>query len=95
MLDIIKIKRALISVSDKSGLLPLAQCLADSGCEIISTGGTAKFLQDHNIAITGISKITGNQEAFSGRMKTISFQVESALLFDREKDKTEAEALGI
>jgi phosphoribosylaminoimidazolecarboxamide formyltransferase/IMP cyclohydrolase len=95
MQDIIKIKRALISVSDKSGLLPLAQCLAQSGCEIISTGGTAEFLQGHNIAITGISKITGNPEAFSGRMKTISFQVESAILFDREKDKAEAETLGI
>jgi phosphoribosylaminoimidazolecarboxamide formyltransferase/IMP cyclohydrolase len=95
MQDIIKIKRALISVSDKSGLLPLAQCLAESGCEIISTGGTAKFLQEHNLAITGINKITGNSEAFSGRMKTISFQVESAILFDREKDKAEAEDLGI
>jgi phosphoribosylaminoimidazolecarboxamide formyltransferase/IMP cyclohydrolase len=95
MQDIIKIKRALISVSDKSGLLPLAQCLAQSGCEIISTGGTAEFLQGHNIAITGISKITGNPEAFSGRMKTISFLVESAILFDREKDKAEAETLGI
>jgi phosphoribosylaminoimidazolecarboxamide formyltransferase/IMP cyclohydrolase len=95
MQDIIKIKRALISVSDKSGLLSIAQYLVESGCEIISTGGTAKFLQGHDIAITGISKITGNPEAFSGRMKTISFQVESAILFDREKDKAEAESLGI
>ena len=95
MQDVIKIKRVLISVSDKSGLLPLAQYLAESGCEIISTGGTVKFLQEHNIAITEISDITGNPEAFSGRMKTISFQIESALLFDREKDKAEAEALGI
>jgi phosphoribosylaminoimidazolecarboxamide formyltransferase / IMP cyclohydrolase len=95
MPDIIKIKCALISVSDKSGLLPLAQLLSELGCEIISTGGTAKFLQENNIAITEISKITGNQEAFSGRLKTISFQVEAALLFDREKDKAEADALGI
>jgi len=95
MQDIIKIRRALISVSDKSGLLPLAQYLAEIGCEIISTGGTAKFLQEHNIVITGISKITRNPEAFSGRMKTISFHVESEILFDREKDKAEAEALGI
>jgi phosphoribosylaminoimidazolecarboxamide formyltransferase / IMP cyclohydrolase len=95
MPDKVKIKRAIISVSDKAGLLPLAQCLVESGCEIISTGGTAKFLQEHNIAVTDISKITGNPEAFSGRMKTISFKVESAILFDREKDKEEAEALGI
>jgi phosphoribosylaminoimidazolecarboxamide formyltransferase / IMP cyclohydrolase len=91
----IKIKRALISVTDKSGLLPIAQCLKELGCEIISTGGTAKFLQGNNISTTKISKITGNPEAFSGRMKTISFQIESAILFDREKDNTEAKALGI
>ena len=95
MPDKIKIKRALISVSDKAGLLLLAQCLIESGCEIISTGGTAKFLREHKIAITGISEITGNPEAFSGRMKTISFPVESAILFDREKDKEEADSLGI
>ena len=95
MLDIIKIKRALISVSDKSGLLPLAQCLAEGGCEIISTGGTGKFLNEHNLEFTEINKITGNPEAFSGRMKTISFQVESAILFDREKDLKQAEVLGI
>ena len=93
--NVIKIKRALISVTDKSGLLPLAKYLEKQGCEIISTGGTAKFLQENNISITEISTITENPEAFSGRMKTISFQVESAILFDREKDKTEAEALGI
>jgi phosphoribosylaminoimidazolecarboxamide formyltransferase / IMP cyclohydrolase len=93
--DIIKINRALISVTDKSELLPLAQYLEKQGCEIISTGGTAKFLQENNISITEISTITGNPEAFSGRMKTISFQVESAILYDREKDKAEAEVLGI
>ena len=64
MPDIIKIKRALISVSDKSGLLPLAQCLDESGCEIISTGGQLTFCRTQ-IAITEISKITGNPEAFS------------------------------
>jgi phosphoribosylaminoimidazolecarboxamide formyltransferase / IMP cyclohydrolase len=95
MPDKVKIKKALISVSNKAGLLPLAQCLVESGCEIISTGGTAKFLQEHKIAVTGISKITGNPEAFSGRIKTISFTVESAILFDREKDKEEADVLGI
>jgi phosphoribosylaminoimidazolecarboxamide formyltransferase / IMP cyclohydrolase len=95
MPDKIKIKRALISVSDKVGLLPLAQCLVESGCEIISTGGTAKFLRGNKIAVTGINKITGNPEAFSGRIKTISFFVESAILFEREKDKAEADALGI
>jgi phosphoribosylaminoimidazolecarboxamide formyltransferase / IMP cyclohydrolase len=93
--NILKINRALISVADKSGLLPLVQYLEKQGCEIISTGGTAQFLKGNNISITEVSTITGNPEAFSGRMKTISFQIESAILYDREKDKTEAEALGI
>lgn len=92
---LIPIKRALISVSDKTGVIELAQSLADAGCEIISTGGTQKKLEEAGIATTEISKVTGNPEAFGGRMKTISFNIESALLFDREKDAAEAAALNI
>ena len=90
-----KIKRALLSVSDKSGIKELAQTLQLFGCEIISTGGTKKLLEDAGIKVSDISEITGNPESFGGRMKTISFQIESALLFDRVKDKAEAEGLGI
>ena len=92
---LIPIKRALISVSDKTGVVELAQSLVDAGCEIISTGGTQRKLEDAGIATTEISKVTGNPEAFGGRMKTISFNIESALLFDREKDKEEAASLNI
>jgi phosphoribosylaminoimidazolecarboxamide formyltransferase/IMP cyclohydrolase len=95
MNPLIPIKRALISVSDKTGVVELAQSLADAGCEIISTGGTQKKLEEAGIATTEISKVTGNPEAFGGRMKTISFNIESALLFDRVKDKDEAAALNI
>ena len=91
----IKINRALISVYDKSGIESLAKVLASFGCEIISTGGTKKVLENVGIPVIDISKVTGNPEAFGGRMKTISFQIESALLFDRDKDKNEAEDLGI
>ncbi|GAK60065.1 phosphoribosylaminoimidazolecarboxamide formyltransferase / IMP cyclohydrolase [Candidatus Vecturithrix granuli] len=91
----ITIQRALISVSDKTGLVPLAQTLHEFGCEIISTGGTGKVLQDNGIPITEIQSVTGNPEAFGGRMKTISFVIESALLFDREKDQAEARTLNI
>jgi phosphoribosylaminoimidazolecarboxamide formyltransferase/IMP cyclohydrolase len=92
-----EIKRALISVSDKSGLLELAFKLHSFKVEIISSGGTGKFLQDHNIPYTPIEKVTGNPECFGGRMKTISFQVASALLFRRDNtnDLKEAEKLGI
>ncbi|MEJ2543800.1 MAG: bifunctional phosphoribosylaminoimidazolecarboxamide formyltransferase/IMP cyclohydrolase [Calditrichaceae bacterium] len=93
--DKIKIKRALISVSDKSGIESLAKTLHQFGCEIISTGGTKKVLESAGLPVTEISKVTGNPEAFGGRMKTISFQIESALLFDREKDAKEAASLQI
>lgn len=92
---LIPIRRALISVSDKAGVVALAQSLADAGCEIISTGGTQRKLEEAGIATTEISTVTGNPEAFGGRMKTISFNIESALLFDREKDAEEAAALNI
>lgn len=92
---LIPIKRALISVSDKAGVVELAQSLADAGCEIISTGGTQRKLEEAGIATTEISTVTGNPEAFGGRMKTISFNIESALLFDREKDAEEAASLNI
>jgi len=91
------IKRALISVSDKTGLLELATRLRSRKVEIISSGGTGKFLQDNSIPYTPIEKVTGNPECFGGRMKTLSFQVSSALLFRRENasDIKEAEKLGI
>jgi phosphoribosylaminoimidazolecarboxamide formyltransferase/IMP cyclohydrolase len=89
------IRRALLSVSDKTGIVELAQVLEKLGCEIISTGGTQKVLQAAGIATTDISVVTRNPEAFGGRMKTISFQIESALLYDRERDAQEAADLGI
>lgn len=89
------IKRVLISVSDKTGLAEFGSFLHETGCEIISTGGTRKVLEEKGILVTDIQKVTGNPEAFAGRMKTISFQIESALLYDRETDSEEAETLGI
>lgn len=95
IVDKVKIKRALISVSDKTGIESLAKTLNQYGCEIISTGGTKKVLEAAGLPVTEISKVTGNPEAFGGRMKTISFQIESALLFDRKKDAEEAVSLNI
>lgn len=90
-----KIRRALLSLSDRSGLEPLARTLHDLGCELIATGGTGRDLASYGLPFTPISEITGNPEAFGGRMKTLSFQLESALLFDRERDADEASTLGI
>jgi len=90
-----KIRRALLSVTDKIGIVELAGALHRFGCELISTGGTGKVLKQAGLPVTEISQVTGNPEAFGGRMKTISFTIESAILFDREKDKEEAKRLGI
>ena len=79
-----KIKRALLSVSDKTNLIPLAKHLTSFDVEIISTGGTAKKLLENDIPVTPIESVTKNPEAFDGRMKTISFQIESALLYRRD-----------
>src|SRR5438270_14048955 len=76
-------KYALISVSDKKDIVPFARLIIKAGYEIISTGGTAKTLHEAKLTFTPIQEITGNPESFDGRMKTISFQIESALLYDR------------
>lgn len=96
-MSLVKIKRALISVSDKTNLEKLVQTLKSLDVEIISTGGTAKRLLELGINYTPIEKITSNPEAFGGRMKTISFQVASALLFrrDNEDDVIQARELNI
>lgn len=91
----IKIKRSLLSVYDKTGIVKLAKVLKSHDCEIISTGGTRRKLESAGINVTGIENFTKHPEAFGGRMKTISFNIESSLLFDREKDREEAESLGI
>ncbi|MGM0421734.1 MAG: bifunctional phosphoribosylaminoimidazolecarboxamide formyltransferase/IMP cyclohydrolase [Pseudomonadota bacterium] len=97
MQDKYAIKRALISVSDKTGLDKIGRRLQDCGVEIISSGGTRKYLEDRQIACTPIEQVTGNPEAFGGRMKTISFPVASALLYRRENadDQKQAADLGI
>src|SRR5680860_1043209 len=75
-------KHALLSVYDKKGIVEFAKSLTELGFEIISTGGTAKVLNDNKIPVIPIQKITGNPECFDGRMKTISFEIESGILYD-------------
>jgi phosphoribosylaminoimidazolecarboxamide formyltransferase/IMP cyclohydrolase len=87
-----KISRALISVTDKTNLDSLVKVLHQSNVEIISTGGTKKFIEELGIPVTSIEKVTGNPEAFGGRMKSISFPVTSALLFRRHHDHDLLEA---
>src|SRR5579883_2142308 len=83
---------ALLSVYDKTGIIDLAKALVKSGITIIATGGTAKLLQENNISFVQIEEITKNPESFDGRMKSISFQVASGILFDRTVKKHVKEA---
>ncbi len=92
---LIRVKRALFSAFDKRHIEILARSLQSFGCEIISTGGTRQALEQAGVSVTDITSVTGNPEAFGGRMKTISFEIESSILFDRQKDREEAEKLGI
>jgi phosphoribosylaminoimidazolecarboxamide formyltransferase/IMP cyclohydrolase len=75
--------RALISVSDKTGLLPFAQALAARGYELVSTGGTARALKDGGVSVTGISEVTGFPEIMDGRVKTLHPAVHGAILARR------------
>ena len=82
----IKIQRALVSVSDKSGVIEFCQALNGRGVEILSTGGTAKALRDAGIAVVDVSAYTGFPEIMDGRVKTLHPKVHGALLGDRDKD---------
>src|SRR6202166_2855222 len=85
-----KIQRALLSVSDKTGLLPLAQTLAARGVELISTGGTAKALRDAGLTVKDISEHTGFPEMLDGRVKTLHPKVHGGLLYIRGNATHEA-----
>jgi phosphoribosylaminoimidazolecarboxamide formyltransferase/IMP cyclohydrolase len=78
-----RIERALLSVSDKAGLVPLAQTLAAAGVELISTGGTAKALREAGLKVTDLSAYTGFPEMLDGRVKTLHPKVHGGLLFIR------------
>lgn len=73
-------KRALVSVSDKDGVVDFCKGLAENGFEIISTGGTAKVLQEAGLSVIGISEITGFPECLDGRVKTLHPNVHAGLL---------------
>jgi phosphoribosylaminoimidazolecarboxamide formyltransferase/IMP cyclohydrolase len=81
------IKRALISVSDKTGIVDFAKKLASMGVEIISTGGTAKALEEAGIKVIGISEITGFPECLDGRVKTLHPRIHGGLLAIRENQE--------
>ena len=93
MSDIRAIKRALLSVSDKTGLIDFARALAQRGVALVSTGGTCKAIADAGIAVTDVSDVTGFPEMMDGRVKTLHPKVHGGLLAIRENPEHEAAML--
>lgn len=86
---------ALLSVSDKLGLIPLAQGLIDAGFVLLSTGGTAKALSEAGLSVRKVSEHTGAPEILGGRVKTLHPRIHGGILADRVAHAAEAEALGL
>jgi len=90
----IKIKTALLSVYDKTGIIELAQHLAKNNIEILSSGGTAKHLIENGIKVTEVSDYTGSPEMFDGRVKTLHPKIHAGILARGKKDQIELEKFG-
>lgn len=82
----VKIKRALLSVSDKSGLVELGQALVDSGVELLSTGGSAKTLRDAGLPVKEVAEHTGFPEMMDGRVKTLHPKIHGGFLALRDNE---------
>ncbi|MDQ3175528.1 MAG: IMP cyclohydrolase, partial [Acidobacteriota bacterium] len=80
-----RVKRAILSVSNKEGIVELARFLTEHGVEILSTGGTASYLTEASIPVTPIASWSGAPEILGGRVKTLTPKVFGAILFDRSK----------
>lgn len=93
----LKIRRALLSVSDKTGIAELAKTLHNAGVEIVSTGGTAKTIRDNGIPVTDVSEITGYPECLDGRVKTLHPKIHGGILArtSHQPDNDEIDELGI
>ncbi len=87
MMDEIRIERALLSVSDKAGLVELGTSLAAQGVELVSTGGTAKALRDAGLMVRDVSDLTGFPEMMDGRVKTLHPKVHGGLLAIRDNEE--------
>ena len=93
----LQIRRALITVSDKTHVKELGYALAAAGAEIVATGNTAKILEEAGIKIVPIEQVSGSPESFQGRMKTLSFNVLSGILYRRGNlaDETDLQKLKV
>lgn len=95
--DVLPIRRAIVSVHNKQGIVELAEALAGWGVEILSTGGTARLLTEHGVPVTPVERLTGFAEMLDGRVKTLHPGVHGGLLADRGRAHhlAQLEAAGI
>jgi len=89
--DVVPVTRALLSVSDKTGLIPLAQALHAAGAQLLSTGGTAAAIRAAGIPVTDVSDHTGSPECLDGRVKTLHPKIHGGILAVRGNEKHEAD----
>ena len=83
----VKVKRALLSVWDKTGLLELARGLSELGVELVSSGNTSAALEQAGISVTSVAEVTGSPEMLDGRVKTLHPKIHGGLLADLGKDE--------
>ncbi|CAK7064121.1 MAG: Bifunctional purine biosynthesis protein PurH [Desulfovibrio sp.] len=83
-MEFLPIKRALLSVTDKTNLAPFAKFLVDGGATLVSTGGTFKALQDAGLPVTQVSDVTGFPEIMNGRVKTLHPKIHGGILADKD-----------
>lgn len=83
-MELLPIRRAIMSVTDKSGLAEFAAFLSGKGVELISTGGTQKFLEKAGLPVTAVSDVTGFPEILGGRVKTLHPKIHAGILADKD-----------
>ncbi len=83
-MEFLPVRRALLSVTDKSGLADFARFLADHGVELVSTGGTQAALEKAGLAVTPVSRVTGFPEILNGRVKTLHPHIHAGILADKD-----------
>jgi len=82
----VQVRRALLSVSDKTGLVALGRGLVARDFELVSTGGTARALRDAGLPVTDVAGVTGSPEMLDGRVKTLHPRIHGGILADRSKE---------
>ncbi len=97
MIDRLPIRRAIVSVYDKTGLVDVGRALVDAGVEIVSTGSTARTLSEAGIAVTPVEDVTGFPECLDGRVKTLHPKIHAGILADRrlQSHRDQLEELGV